>query len=282
VPGGFTLIELLVSIAIIALLVGILFPVIGKVRRQGRDVACASNMRQVCVALIAYAGQNKGAFPPNSGESGQFWYLESLIGPNLTAPDKVGRAGEVPPGADPTAGLAGGVFVCPNDLDDSVRSYSMNFYASGGVSAAAQKKLDGPERPGTLFKLGNGSDGSRLMLLLESWPELPVKGTAPLKYTAQAVVGFAGRPGARFGANRGIGWKTPPDATFGRFADRDSQITFYRHDRTGKMVEPHGRANFGFVDGHVAMLRNDELIANDRTSSYLALWSPIDREVEAR
>jgi prepilin-type N-terminal cleavage/methylation domain-containing protein/prepilin-type processing-associated H-X9-DG protein len=277
--NAFTLIELLVVIGIIAVLVGILVPVVSSSRRHARDLTCTSNMRQIALALISYAGQNKGAFPPNNGENGQFWYLQSLIGPYLTAPEVVGRSGEIPAGAEVSAGLAGGVFVCPNDLPDSVRSYSMNLYASGDVSSHVRKLLEGDKPRGRLFKLGGG-DGSRLALLLESWPELPVKGTNPTKYTAQAIIGLLGKPGARFGGGAGIGWKTPPDATPGRFADRDSQITFYRHDRSHRMEEPTGRANFAFLDGHVALLRQDELVRGDKYSSYLVLWSPVDRELE--
>jgi type II secretory pathway pseudopilin PulG len=108
-PVAFTLIELLVVIGIITILIGVLFPVISSVRRRGRDLACTSNMRQICTALISYASQNNGYFPPNSGESGQFWDLEPIIGQHLTAPDRVGRAGAIPLGADPSVGLAGGV-----------------------------------------------------------------------------------------------------------------------------------------------------------------------------
>jgi prepilin-type processing-associated H-X9-DG protein len=284
--AAFALIELLVAIGIIAVLIGILIPVVTSARRNGRDIQCASNMREICLALISYAGQNKGAFPPNNGQNGQFWYLESLVGPYLTAPGKVGRAGEIPPGAQPNAGLAGGVFVCPNDLDDAVRSYSMNLWASGDVSSGVRKLIDGPNPPGRLFKLGAGGAGassSRLMLLLESWSELPISGTNPMRYAAQAIVGLHGTPGERFGANKGIGWKTPPDATPGRFKDRDSQITFYRHDPKKHPIEqPRGRCNFGFADGHVSMLCQDELVdPSDKRSSYVALWSPMDRETES-
>ncbi|MGB7160921.1 MAG: DUF1559 domain-containing protein [Tepidisphaeraceae bacterium] len=280
-PSAFTLIELLVVIGIIGVLIAILVPTISSARRQGRDVACASNMRQICLALIAYAGQNGGYYPPNSGESGQFWYLEPLIGQHLTAPDRVDRAGAVPAGADASAGLAGGAFVCPNDLDDSVRSYSMNLYASGGVSSGVKKRLDGPNPPGRLFKFGTGKQSSELMLLVESWPELPVKGTDPIKHVAQAIVGLHGKPGERFGGGAGINWQTPPDATPGRFADRDSQITFYRHDRRDRLEEPRGRAHFGFADGHVALLNQGELVTGDKFSSYAALWCPIDRAIES-
>jgi prepilin-type N-terminal cleavage/methylation domain-containing protein/prepilin-type processing-associated H-X9-DG protein len=280
--AAFTLVELLVVLGIITILVSILLPVLSSVRRRGRDITCTSNMRQICTALISYASQNHGSFPTIASNTGLYWFHEPVIGQYLTAPDKVGRPGAVPEGADPSAGLAGGVFRCPNDLDDSVRSYSMNFYASGAVGAKTQKFLNGPKSPGKLFKLGGGgSDNSKLILLLETWPELPVEKSSPLVYTAQAVAGLVGKPGARFGGGKGITWKTPVDATPGRFADRASQITFYRHDpRRHTMEEPSGRCNFGFIDGHVVMMSQSDLVKGDGTSSYAALWSPMDQMVE--
>jgi prepilin-type N-terminal cleavage/methylation domain-containing protein/prepilin-type processing-associated H-X9-DG protein len=51
---GFTLIELLVVIAIIALLTAILFPVFARAREKARQAACASNLKQVGMALQMY------------------------------------------------------------------------------------------------------------------------------------------------------------------------------------------------------------------------------------
>ena len=66
---GFTLIELLVVISIIGILVGLLLPAINSAREAGRRTQCASNMRNVGLAILNYVN-TKNAFPP-AGEFGE-------------------------------------------------------------------------------------------------------------------------------------------------------------------------------------------------------------------
>ncbi|MSU20178.1 MAG: DUF1559 domain-containing protein [Pedosphaera sp.] len=60
---GFNLIELLVVIAIIAILASLLLPALSKAKEGARSAKCKSNMRQVTLGLLMYAGDNSDYLP---------------------------------------------------------------------------------------------------------------------------------------------------------------------------------------------------------------------------
>jgi prepilin-type N-terminal cleavage/methylation domain-containing protein/prepilin-type processing-associated H-X9-DG protein len=61
--GAFTLVELLVVIGIIALLISILLPALGRARQQAKTVQCLSNLRQMGMGWQLYLNQSKGRLP---------------------------------------------------------------------------------------------------------------------------------------------------------------------------------------------------------------------------
>ena len=61
---AFTLIELLVVISIIAVLMAIMMPALGRARENARATICQSNNRQIAQAVAIYANQNDDRVPP--------------------------------------------------------------------------------------------------------------------------------------------------------------------------------------------------------------------------
>lgn len=64
--SAFTLVELLIVIGIIAVLVALLLPALEKIREQGKQVTCASNLNHLGTAMLLYAADNDNSLPATS------------------------------------------------------------------------------------------------------------------------------------------------------------------------------------------------------------------------
>jgi prepilin-type N-terminal cleavage/methylation domain-containing protein/prepilin-type processing-associated H-X9-DG protein len=273
--AGFTLIELLVVIGIITVLVGVLLPSLMLARKNAQTIQCASNLRQFTTALINYSIEFRGAFPPNSAQIDQYWFNQAIMGRYLPSPVAMN---------DGT--IAGGALVCPGDFEGAIRSYSMNIFASSYVSSGVVADLQSATPRGKLFKAG-AKESSSLILATESFSAFEAPGHEPLTpttpfagYVPNAIIGFWGdRPGEKFGTGAGAPF------VGGRFGDESAcQVCYFRHrnSRTNRVItDAAGRVNIGFLDGHVAVFSHDQLADfSTGKSRYVALWSPIDRQVD--
>lgn len=94
---AFSLIELLASIAIIGVLAATVFAVSGKIRSSADRTRCASNLRQVGVAIQLYTQDNQGRLPGpcynGQGASGGGQLATFLVG-YLTGHQNVAAASE--------------------------------------------------------------------------------------------------------------------------------------------------------------------------------------------
>jgi prepilin-type N-terminal cleavage/methylation domain-containing protein/prepilin-type processing-associated H-X9-DG protein len=286
--GGFTLVELLVVVGIIAVLIGVLLPALAGARRSAREVQCASNVRQLCIALLDYAGQNKGKFPPNddfSGPMGEhvavWWTDEERIGPYVP-----GTTFNPDPGALVTAwdtsglasrGAVNGVFVCPED-EGAARSYAMNWQAGSAGPQMSSSTSFGPT-----FASVTVREAWKTILVTEAVSVLPT----PYGYVCTPRVGPVSviTPGYAFGA---FGVPAPGSGRFwgkgARYTFTATEITYANHRRRGdggSGADPVGRLNIGYLDGHVVPRRHTDLYdAATKRSTFDSLWGPQDYRAE--
>ncbi len=223
---GFTLIELLVVIAIITILAAILFPVFTAAREKARQSTCASNLKQLSIALQMFAEDHDGRFP-----CAFFNNRDIAFGPEMPAQWK---------GAIFRYLKTTQVFICPSDP----------FGAEKRVFVAERKQFDEPASyrlnntlvqrdpfdfaPAVPYTLSDVKNPSELILLCES---KPFPGNNPVSQGGTEWNQVAAYVKMK---------ELPPAQIDPRQTEETSPVAMKRHN---------GGANYGFADGHTRWMR---------------------------
>jgi prepilin-type N-terminal cleavage/methylation domain-containing protein len=127
---AFTLVELLVVIGIIAILIAVLMPGLSAARRQGRSIACLSNLRQLGMAFQMYCNENKGrVFRYVDASATDLWV--PLLQPYLNHNEAVRLCPEAPQPGDRIYGNAFAAWGDPTRTVDWLGnggSYGLNMW----------------------------------------------------------------------------------------------------------------------------------------------------------
>ena len=199
---AFTLVELLVVIGIIALLIGLLMPVLGRAREAAKTTACLSNLRQMGTAAAAYVAEHRGFYPPSQ------WYDASDPGTHYAWDFTKTPQGVVP-------GLLWGrrthaqVQQCPNfdgrsnSPGDPYTGYNYNtsFIGRGkGERIESPAKASQVRRPSETILFGDGQWRLGANKFMRS-PK-PSPSEDPFAYAEGSPVKGAGTQGFRHNRNR--------------------------------------------------------------------------------
>src|SRR5579859_2850774 len=223
---AFTLVEVIIVLGIIILLMGLLFPLIGRAKEAAKRTQCLSNLRSLTQAWIAYAADNGRHFCSSDPTTPQGWINRvPLLDPKMLGPVKSGRL--FPYVNEIT------FFHCPDDTSDPTNPLAPpSSYAINGL-------LNGPIGiPFTLTKLEDIQSAPGTFVFIEQC--LPagsnVPGKTPCCFATpifpSPVLGLNAWPGEN---HRGA--KAGSEGTCISFADGHAIFWQYADPRTGNIAQ---------------------------------------------
>jgi len=283
---GFTLVELLVVIGVIAILIAILLPALQRAKAGALNVKCMSNMRQLGLAVIGYATENRGKLPLGTYSSTNGGptlppassYPQSLIESKwLPTPTKI-KLATAEYGGTPEDYMTISALMCPAQKNNFAGRISYSRSGRWRNATAPIPVSSGYIRSG---RLGAGQPDFAASYWINHW-EGPLggspyyKATLPDNVTKKDITlgfgsvyyyGILGASGSQVvnRASKGLNRCSLPSQTW-MAVETDNAGT----PMMGILfMHPNTSANFVYFDGHVESVRASEI-----NVTWFTTWTP--------
>lgn len=236
--AGFTLTEVIVVIALIAILLVVLLPSLGLVINKAGTSESAANLRRLGIAMHAFAGEHGGAFPPTASqtktEQGTWQHLGSWDGYLL-----------------PYLGVEASPGASPGDYGKVLKVAQL--YSHPNDESAIE--LEGKARRSYAMVAGNGMVGMSTWSGTGWFPSARIS-TIPSPATTLLITEKAGYPNNVIGRTGHAGVRSINIQT--------------AHEAE---LNPGGKFNYLFCDGHVELLHPDETIGSGSYDQPKGFWT---------